>query len=927
MIAVLTAWRGGIAGGRLWEMLGGLPAVIRSRRVVTSGLGVVALAAVVAVGLGVDDVGVVRLETGDHGVWLPFEAAGELVLVDTATGVAMSRTLVTPPDTEVEVIADDGVVGVVSRAAGDLVVVDPAFGAISDRVALPVSDVTEVVTSDDAWVIGSEGVARVPLRGGEPELVELAGPVTSAAPSGDGVALVIDGMRVDVASGGKTVVGDAMESLAVASVGEAVATITPTDRVVRLDDGTSACVLGDVEKVTSWAGSVTGRRFVVGANDETGVVHVSELDNGGCRLYEITDEAASFSRPLVVEGVLYVADTATGQLDIIDLETNLRRSIELFEVGESVRLLYQSGEVIAHEPASSRGAVIGPEGVRQLIDKSGGRPLISPVADSGLLAVGEYVTDEAAGVAVFGSGGDSSSFAGRGSVALVEGSEVDQPSDELVADFAFSSAVVSVGETVVFVDRSRGDPDDWTWDFGDGNSGSGPTVEYSWSQPGVYLVTLSVARADVTSSVSTLVEVVPEDTVIAPNAGFSVSALTVEVGEPVTFVDTSVGDVDQRRWDLGDGTSATDAEVRKTWSSAGRYLVTLEVANDAGSDQASVTITVARRLEPPVAGIAVADTRVEVGEGVRLTSASTGEISSSRWDFGDGVTATGSEVLHSYAQPGVYRVTLTVANEAGASSATVLLTVEPPQIPPEARISGLPDTVDVGVEITFASTSINEPDTLDWDLGDGTTGSGETISHAWATPGEYLVTLTAANEAGTSSTTATLTVLPLLPPPVASFVAPSSVRAGTSIDFVDTSSNVETWFWEFGDGTTSAESAPAHSYVTPGTVVVTLTVTNRNGSDTAEATVEVLPQLPVAGFSSSLESASVGESVVFTDASVGATTHHWDFGDGATSTEVSPTHAYTQPGAYTVVLTVANSIGETDTFSLKVRVNNSNSDA
>jgi plastocyanin len=115
--------------------------------------------------------------------------------------------------------------------------------------------------------------------------------------------------------------------------------------------------------------------------------------------------------------------------------------------------------------------------------------------------------------------------------------------------------------------------------------------------------------------------------------------------------------------------------------------------------------------------------------------------------------------------------------------------------------------------------------------------------------------------------------------------------------------------------------------VTPGTVVVTLSVTNRNGSDTAEATVEVLPQLPVAGFSSSLESASVGETVVFTDASVGATTHRWDFGDGATSIEVSPTHAYTQPGAYTVVLTVANSIGETDTFSLEVRVNNGNSDA
>ena len=60
---------------------------------------------------------------------------------------------------------------------------------------------------------------------------------------------------------------------------------------------------------------------------------------------------------------------------------------------------------------------------------------------------------------------------------------------ELVANFAYSAARVRVGDPVTFVDDSSGDPRSWTWDFGDGTFGSGPSVEHAWSEPGTYQVT------------------------------------------------------------------------------------------------------------------------------------------------------------------------------------------------------------------------------------------------------------------------------------------------------------------------------------------------------------------------------------------------------------------------------------------------------
>lgn len=153
--------------------------------------------------------------------------------------------------------------------------------------------------------------------------------------------------------------------------------------------------------------------------------------------------------------------------------------------------------------------------------------------------------------------------------------------------------------------------------------------------------------------------------------------------------------------------------------------------------------------------------------------------------------------------------------------------------------------------------------------------------------------------------------------PEASFsVNETSGTAPVTVTFTDTSNDgsddIYQWLWEFGDGNTSSLQNPQHDYPIPGTYTVSLTVTSEDGAATETRTdlisVEALP--PVAAFSISSTAGDAPLTVTFSDDSTQGTgtinQWAWDFGDGNTSTEQSPTHIYTEPAEYSVSLTVSD---------------------
>lgn len=140
------------------------------------------------------------------------------------------------------------------------------------------------------------------------------------------------------------------------------------------------------------------------------------------------------------------------------------------------------------------------------------------------------------------------------------------------------------------------------------------------------------------------------------------------------------------------------------------------------------------------------------------------------WDFGDGSQGKGVVVSHTYYQPGIYIVRLTVTDNRGSKGMDIkIIEVIKPNIPPVADFTFSPQTGLFPLEVTFDASASYDPDGFivryEWSFGDGGTGSGQIVKHCYQTWGTFTVRLTVYDEDGASDTkTASLEVLRLFQP-------------------------------------------------------------------------------------------------------------------------------------------------------------------
>jgi PKD repeat protein len=209
-----------------------------------------------------------------------------------------------------------------------------------------------------------------------------------------------------------------------------------------------------------------------------------------------------------------------------------------------------------------------------------------------------------------------------------------------------------------------------------------------------------------------------------------------------------------------------------------------------------------------------------------------------------------------------------------------------------------------------------------WDFGDGTTGTGQNISHTYSS--------------GTAVTdTVTLTVIPVgscgsyaiskkisfdFRKPIANFGYETKCE-NFEVGFFDSSSvsvPIQAWSWDFGNGNVSATQNPLNTYTAPGTYTVKLSVQSSNGciSDTISKTVMV-EALPEVSFTNTR--ACIGEQIQFANTSGipqgTITSFTWNFGDGSVSAIPNPVHIYNRTGDYTTTLKVVTANGCTATAS------------
>ncbi len=164
---------------------------------------------------------------------------------------------------------------------------------------------------------------------------------------------------------------------------------------------------------------------------------------------------------------------------------------------------------------------------------------------------------------------------------------------------------------------------------------------------------------------------------------------------------------------------------------------------------------------------------------------------------------------------------------------------------PQAAFSAMPVSGTIPLTVTFADQSVGYVTNRLWDFGDGQSSSEANPQHIYTTPGSYTVTLTisAANYRDVVSQTNYVTAYA---PVQADFTtSPTSGQAPLTVVFTNTSTgDYTTTLWDFGDGTTSSEAIPTHTYTAAGSYTVTLTVSGLGGSDTTTAIISVTEATP-----------------------------------------------------------------------------------
>ena len=235
---------------------------------------------------------------------------------------------------------------------------------------------------------------------------------------------------------------------------------------------------------------------------------------------------------------------------------------------------------------------------------------------------------------------------------------------------------------------------------------------------------------------------------------------------------------------------------------------------------------------------------------VNFTDTSTGEFTGWLWDFGDGATSTLQNNTHIYASPGTYTVGLTVSSLIGTASLTKIhyITVEPEPHPPVANFTVSSRNIELGASVQFIDISTTMITAWLWDFGDGHTSTIKNSSHAYANPGHYTVSLQVTNEVGLQDTAVKPNYIRGQVPTINVNFAADRVfgMVPLTVYFSDGSTGfyLESWLWDFGDGTSSTGQNAQHTYNTSGTFTVGMTVTDKFGNSCTIAKTDYIRVCP-----------------------------------------------------------------------------------
>lgn len=513
-------------------------------------------------------------------------------------------------------------------------------------------------------------------------------------------------------------------------------------------------------------------------------------------------------------------------------------------------------------------------------------------------------------------------------------------------DFQFNvtlcepNVVVTVPEQESFCDgltfsfsQSSQNADSFYWDFGDPTTdddwSTEPNPEWTYADTGLYTVTL-IANPGWTCA----------DTVSVVYAAFpEINPLILQTDFDCTPDQTGLYDFEAGGSDFTD-----DAEYLWVFDFPGGPVVSsaqnpqnIEIPPDATF---SVTLTVfdtgcesvvTEEFTPPPAPVAFFPAQETFCGGLTYSFENLSQNAESYlWDFGlpgAQATSTAVEPQYTYADTGIYTVTLT-AMAPGTCPDQISQTLDIYWLldafyePPDGQCFD-------GHSFDFIGQGTEESEAVyEWSFEGPSSVSdfmGQNVGNVtWDEPGVFDVTLTVMANGCVDSFTWPVDIIP---DPTIDFSGGGEGCPPFLVHFDNNSftATTATYLWEFGDGSSSSQANPIHTYDFPGTFDVILTMTT--GGDCVQTLSMSIQDavfsypLPQAGLDIEPNTVNIlNPEISITNLSEGNVTCFYNFGDGSTSTECDPVYSYLGSGYFDVIQTVTNEFGCTDTATGEVLV-------
>ncbi len=394
------------------------------------------------------------------------------------------------------------------------------------------------------------------------------------------------------------------------------------------------------------------------------------------------------------------------------------------------------------------------------------------------------------------------------------------------SDFEFK--IDQNSKTIKLHARSNRQPVVFGWTISDGSTYRGQSISHTFRAAGTYRVCLKTIAYDSVTNTRCTTDVCKPITIVDCSRLEAKFDLRQD-GKTIKVIGNSNSKHAVYAFSFGDGTIKRGKELKHTYDKGGAYEVCLVVKDTL---HGCITRVCKKVLIQKDCELEAKYLYRQDGNDFKFLAKANQRPARFVWDFGDGTTAYGDEVKHSYKKPGIYKVCLTVYSQSTTSNKLCKVEVcKRVVVKKKERECELRADFDFKVHKNklYVEAKSNEKNVhFFWTFGDGSDASGQRQKHKYDRPGVYEVCLIVFNPKTKCKVCVCKKVIIVKP---CKLKAEIRTRQSSNIVLFKARSNASanaSYYWDFGDGNTGKGKAIRHSYAKRGVYKVKLVIADRN---------------------------------------------------------------------------------------------------